>query len=57
MSEIFETEVSYVNSVSNMQTKKLYNCGVWKENRRKTGAPAGGYHIEYGYHIAFVGYS
>ena len=42
MSEIFETEVSYVNSVSNMQTKKLYNCGVWKENRRKTGAPAAG---------------
>ena len=58
MSEIFETEVSYVNSVSNMQTKKLYNCGVWKEIRRKIGAPAaGGYHIEYGYHIAFVGYS
>ena len=57
MSEIFETEVSYVNSVSNMQTKKLYNCGVWKENRRKIVAPAGGYHIEYGYHIAFVGYS
>ena len=42
MSEIFETEVSYVNSVSNMQTKKLYNCGVWKENRRKIGAPAAG---------------
>ena len=42
MSEIFETEVSYVNSVSNMQTKKLYNCGVWKENSRKIGAPAAG---------------
>ena len=25
-----------------MQTKKLYNCGVWKENRRKIGAPAAG---------------
>lgn len=56
MSEIFETEVSYVNSVSNMQTKKLYNYGVWKENSRKTGAPAGGYHLEYDYPVAFVGY-
>ena len=25
-----------------MQIKKLYNCGVWKENRRKIGAPAAG---------------
>ena len=57
MSEIFETEVSYVNSVSNMPTKKLYNCGIWKENCRKTGAPAGGYNLEYGYPVSFVGYS
>ena len=25
----------------NFKIKKLYNCGVWRENSRKTGAPAG----------------
>lgn len=56
MSEIFETEVSYVNSVSNMQTKKLYNYGVWKENRRKTGAPAGDTILNMVTYVTFVGY-
>ena len=57
MSEIFETEVSYVNSVSNMQTKKLYNCGVWKENSRKTGAPAGDIILNMVTYVAFAEHS
>ena len=44
--------------------KNLYSLNFLKDSGKrsarswKTGAPAaGGYHIEYGYHVAFVGYS